>query len=235
MSRRTAFPSASFVIDTNVITELMRAERGSQIVRWVSERIPDGIAVAAVTTLEIERGIHLLPVGRRREDLVTRWLDVRQRIVIGVIHFDENVAKVTAEYMAHCQRQGRRMDDALPDALIAGTVLAHSRTSGRVTLATRNLKDFEVLRDYALEPHHLRLLQAACEAWDRMGQARQALADHGRLTFTDERGTIRAHPAVAMERDARTAFARLVRELDLDAGAPSETPRPPALHSNRRT
>jgi len=92
----------------------------------------------------------------------------------------------------------------------------------------------EVVRDYALEPHHLRLLQAACEAWDRMSQARQALADHGALTFTDERGTIRAHPAVAMERDARVAFARLVRELDLDAGAVSESPRPPAIHSNRR-
>ncbi|WP_199192757.1 P27 family phage terminase small subunit [Allosphingosinicella deserti] len=91
-----------------------------------------------------------------------------------------------------------------------------------------------VMRDYTLEPHHLRLLQAACEAWDRMGQARDALAAHGGLTFTDERGTIRAHPAVAMERDARVAFARLVRELDLDAGAPSEAPRPPALTSNRR-
>lgn len=92
----------------------------------------------------------------------------------------------------------------------------------------------QVLRDYDLEPHHRRLLQSACEAWDRMQQARAALATHGALTFTDEKGTIRAHPCVAMERDARVAFARLVRELDLDGGAPSEAPRPPALHSNRR-
>ncbi|WP_448658298.1 P27 family phage terminase small subunit [Sphingomonas sp. CJ99] len=92
----------------------------------------------------------------------------------------------------------------------------------------------EVLRDYTLEPHHLRLLQSAAEAWDRMQQARATLADHGALTFTDERGVIRAHPCVAMERDARVAFARLVRELDLDAGAPAESPRPPALQSNRR-
>jgi P27 family predicted phage terminase small subunit len=92
----------------------------------------------------------------------------------------------------------------------------------------------QAVTDFEFEPHHLRLLQAACEAWDRMQQARQALADHGGLTFTDERGTIRAHPAVAMERDARVAFARLVRELDLDAGALSEAKRPPALNSNRR-
>lgn len=91
-----------------------------------------------------------------------------------------------------------------------------------------------VTADYELEPHHLRLLQCAAEAWDRMQQARQALADHGGLTFTDASGGIKAHPCVAMERDARTLFARLVRELDLDAGAPAERSRPPALLSNRR-
>ena len=91
-----------------------------------------------------------------------------------------------------------------------------------------------VVTDYALELHHQRLLQSACESWDRMQQARQAIADHGGLTFTDPKGTIRAHPAVAMERDARISFARLVRELDLDTGAPSEAPRPPAITSNRR-
>jgi P27 family predicted phage terminase small subunit len=88
-----------------------------------------------------------------------------------------------------------------------------------------------VTRDFDLEPHHLKLLQAACEAWDRMTLARQAVAKDG-LTFTDSRGVIKAHPAVSIERDARTAFARLVRELDLDAGALAER-RPPSLSSNR--
>ncbi|MES2001577.1 MAG: P27 family phage terminase small subunit [Pseudomonadota bacterium] len=91
----------------------------------------------------------------------------------------------------------------------------------------------DVVEAYELEPHHLRLLQCACEAWDRQQQARQALLDHGSITFTDQKGTIRAHPAVAIERDARIAFARLVRELDLDTGAPGAS-RPPAITSNRR-
>lgn len=91
-----------------------------------------------------------------------------------------------------------------------------------------------VTTDFDLEPHHLRLLQSACEAWDRQQEARQAVADHGSLTFTKANGDIVAHPAVAIEKDARIAFARLVRELDLDAGAPAEGRRPPALHSNRR-
>ncbi len=91
-----------------------------------------------------------------------------------------------------------------------------------------------VVRDYELEPHHLRLLQSAAEAWDRMQAARAAIAEHGGLTFVDSSGNLKAHPCVAIERDARVAFARLVRELDLDAGAPAERSRPPALLSNRR-
>ncbi len=90
-----------------------------------------------------------------------------------------------------------------------------------------------VLRDYELEDHHIRLLQAACEAWDRLQQAREQIDREG-LTIATADGGLKAHLAVAIERDARLAFARLVRELDLDAGAPSETRRPPSLLSNRR-
>lgn len=89
-----------------------------------------------------------------------------------------------------------------------------------------------VVRDYDLEPHHLRLLQAACEAWDRMQQAREAVDKHG-ITFAAANGDIKTNPAVTIEKDARIAFARLVRELDLDAEAPAER-RPPAIGSNRR-
>jgi phage terminase small subunit len=91
-----------------------------------------------------------------------------------------------------------------------------------------------VVTDFDLEPHHLRLLQAAAEAWDRMQGGRRAIAEHGSITFTDSSGNLKAHPAEAIERNARTAFARLVRELDLDADAPADRSRPPALLSNRR-
>jgi len=92
----------------------------------------------------------------------------------------------------------------------------------------------DVVRDFDLEGHHLRLLQSAAEAWDRQQQARQALADHGSLTYVRANGDLGTHPAIAVERDARLAVARLIRELDLDASAPSERSRPPGLASNRR-
>ena len=91
-----------------------------------------------------------------------------------------------------------------------------------------------VIRDFDLELHHVRLLQAACEAWDMGQAAREALATHGSLTVTNPSGALVAHPAVAIQRDARLGFARLLRELDLDGGLLVERSRPPGLGSNRR-
>lgn len=91
-----------------------------------------------------------------------------------------------------------------------------------------------VIADYVLEPHHVRLLTLAGEAFDRATQARELIARDG-LTVTTESGGLKAHPAVGIERDSRLAFARLVRELDLDVEAPTAEPRrPPSLRSIRR-
>jgi len=82
-----------------------------------------------------------------------------------------------------------------------------------------------VAADYALEEHHERLLTLACEAFDRATEAREALERDGAF-YIDRFGTPKAHPAVAVERDARLAFARLVRELRLD-DEPAPDARPP--------
>jgi len=87
-----------------------------------------------------------------------------------------------------------------------------------------------VTSDYDLEPHHVRLLTLASEAWDRCVQARTALAEHG-LTYTDRFGAPRSRPEVAIERDSRLAFCRTLRELALDIEEP-ETPRPPVARGN---
>ena len=82
-----------------------------------------------------------------------------------------------------------------------------------------------VIADFDLDEHHVRLLTLAAEAWDRGQQAREALSEHG-LVFSDRHGAVKARPELAVERDSRIAFARLVRELDLD-GEPAADPRPP--------
>lgn len=84
----------------------------------------------------------------------------------------------------------------------------------------------EVLEAYVMDSHHVRLLTLACEAWDQKEQARAATAKHG-LTFEDK-GRIKMRPEVLIEQRARTQFAKLVRELNLDLEGPREEySRPP--------
>lgn len=90
----------------------------------------------------------------------------------------------------------------------------------------------EVLRNFELDQHHFRLLCLAGDAWDRAQQAREAIAEHG-ITYTDDKGLPRKRPECAVESDATIRFARLVRELGLDAAGDPEQPRPPNLRANR--
>ena len=83
-----------------------------------------------------------------------------------------------------------------------------------------------VVKDYELEEHHLRILSLAAEAWDRVSRC-EAIDREG-LTYLDKSGAPRMRPEIAIERDSRLAFARLVRELSLDVTPPVES-RPPRL------
>jgi len=84
-----------------------------------------------------------------------------------------------------------------------------------------------VAADFELEPHHLRLLTLAGEAWDRCVQAREQVALEG-IMYRNRFNEPRPHPAVAIERDSRLAFARMIREIGLD-GTPDPDPRPPGI------
>ena len=89
-----------------------------------------------------------------------------------------------------------------------------------------------VLQEFELEEHHVKLLTLAAESWDRATLAREAIAEHG-LTYTDRFSSPRKRPEVSIAESATIAFARLTRELDLDVDPPASA-RPPALQSNRR-
>lgn len=82
-----------------------------------------------------------------------------------------------------------------------------------------------VLRDYDLERRHEAVLLTAMEAWDRMREAQAAIRRDG--AYVDGRWGLRAHPALAIERDSRTAYLRAQRELGLDMTA-TDAPRPPS-------
>lgn len=87
----------------------------------------------------------------------------------------------------------------------------------------------EVVQEFDLEPSHLRILRLAGEAWDAGQAARKSIAHHG-CVYVDRFGAPRSRPEVAIERDSRISFARLMRELTLDVDVPGDdTNRPPTI------
>lgn len=102
--------------------------------------------------------------------------------------------------------------------------MANRRPSApaHLTAATRAWWS-SVIEEFALEGHHVKLLTLAAESWDRAQEARATIKAAGPY-FDDRFGQPKAHPALAVERDSRISFARLLRELDLDAEAPDALP-----------
>ena len=87
-----------------------------------------------------------------------------------------------------------------------------------------------VVTKWDLDPHHTMLLTLSGEAWDRGQQARRLVEEEG-MTVKTRDGGLKSHPAIRVETDCRLAFARLIRELDLDVESPKEASRPPSLRS----
>ena len=89
----------------------------------------------------------------------------------------------------------------------------------------------QVVAEFDLEPHQLKLLGVACDAWDRQEQAR-AVIDASGLMVEDRYGTPKPHPLLAVERDTRVVFMRALRELALEE-EPAADARIPRVRGRR--
>ena len=134
------------ILDTNVLSALMRIAPEAQIVRWLDHQPAESIWITAITLFETRLGLALLPKGRRRQSLelaFDRLLeeDLENR----VLDFDSAAATEAAALAAARQRAGRTVD--MRDTQIAGIALAR-----RATLATRNVRHFQDLSVTVIDP-----------------------------------------------------------------------------------
>jgi len=134
------------LLDTNVLSALMRPRPDAQVVAWLDSQPRTSIWTTSITVFEIRFGLEAMPHGKHRSELLTLFekllVDlIQQRIA----HFDSASAQHAAELMAHRQRKGRPID--LRDTMIAGIVLAT-----HATLATGNAKHFADISHLVIDP-----------------------------------------------------------------------------------
>jgi hypothetical protein len=124
------------VLDTNVVSELMRPEPAPQVATWVRERDRRELCTTSVTIAEIRYGIARLPDGRRKQALLDAAADTFLAFEDQVLPVDTAAAEQYAVIASTRERSGQPISGF--DALIA----AVCRSRG-AALATRNLPDFD--------------------------------------------------------------------------------------------
>jgi hypothetical protein len=134
------------VLDTNVVSELMRPKPEARVTSWLNKLSRQEVWITAISIFELRFGIELRAKGQRRshlEDSLARILEVgfHDRI----LNFDEQAANAAALISAKQRITGRSKE--VRDTFIAGIVSAH-----RAGLATRNVRHFQDLDIRVIDP-----------------------------------------------------------------------------------
>lgn len=124
------------LLDTNVVSEVMRPEPTKAVIDWLNSVDAGTLYLSTVSIGEIELGLELLPDGRRRDELRARFDDFLVRAFsFRILPFDEDAAAHYGRIMGARRRMGRPV--SVPD----GQIAAIARSRG-MTIATRNTDDF---------------------------------------------------------------------------------------------
>ncbi len=125
----------SYLVDTNVISELVRPKPAPAVVEWFEGVADEALHLSVLTLGELRRGVEKLPASKRKEKL-RHWLEQELPAWFGarLLPVDAAVADAWGRLQANAER-------TLPavDSLLAATALHH-----HLRLVTRNTADFDV-------------------------------------------------------------------------------------------
>lgn len=124
------------VLDTNVLSELMRPQVSEVVEAWVKAQLKTSLFITTITQAEILYGIFILPEGSRKRELRDAAQDLFQKdFVDRILPFNRNAAEHFAAISSYRRSIGNPISQL--DAQIAAICLTH-----QATIATRNIKDF---------------------------------------------------------------------------------------------
>ena len=134
------------VLDTNVLSELMRPNPSSRVIAWIRQQHGPQTTVTAITQAEIFYGVELLTPGKRRNRLLREAESMFAEDLGGrTLPFDSEAARLYGKIASARRAKGKPI--SVPDAQIAAIVLAHN-----AILATRNIADFDACGIQLINP-----------------------------------------------------------------------------------
>jgi toxin FitB len=134
------------ILDTNVVSEVMKPSPSRAVVDWLAVQNPAIVFITAITEAELRYGLELLPKGKRRDTL----LEAMSRMLAAgfesrVLPFDSSAARRFGEISAARRRRGRPISQS--DAHIAS--IARSR---QASIATRDVDGFQLCGVPLIDP-----------------------------------------------------------------------------------
>lgn len=134
------------ILDTNVMSELMRPDADARVVAWVDAQRPAKVFTTAISVFEIRAGLIAMPEGRRKVTKAAAFDILMGRLLLSrIVPFDGRAADFAARLSVDQYRSGQNVD--LNDRYIAGIVLAQD-----AVLATRNIRHFGEIGDRLVDP-----------------------------------------------------------------------------------
>ena len=127
---------SGFLLDTNVLSELMKRRPNPRITKWIDAMSEDLLHLSVITIGEIRKGIDLLDEHDPRRAALQSWLDHDLRVRFGgrLLAFDDGVAERWGQVEALAKK--RRLVLPTIDAQLAATALHHG-----LTFVTRDIRD----------------------------------------------------------------------------------------------
>ncbi|MYG40105.1 MAG: type II toxin-antitoxin system VapC family toxin [Nitrospira sp. SB0677_bin_15] len=132
-----------YLLDTNIISEVIRSTPHTRVVTFLAEH--DDLWLSSIVIHELEYGLQHMAQGQRRSGLQDSLRGVIAEYEDRILPLETIGAEWAALFRAQAHRFGRTLD--LGDALIAGTAKTHD-----LAIATRNVRDFDVLEVQVVNP-----------------------------------------------------------------------------------
>ena len=126
-----------YLLDTNILSELMKPAPDPQVREWVEERDHDTV-LSSLVLAELASGVEALPDGKRKVAIAKELRFLQEDYADQILSFDESAAWEWARYTREAREAGYA--PPLLDSLVAATARAWS-----LTVVTRNEDDFPLV------------------------------------------------------------------------------------------